>query len=446
MSDQLVRPLLEYMRSAPGVERIEASGSYRRRRETVGDIDLLAICPESEPVMRHFTRYEERERVLAAGKTRGTIVLKSGLHVDLRIVGRRAYGAALHYFTGSKAHNIAVRRLGLERGLRISEYGVYRVAKPNRGRTRGASAKPAGAGGRGGKARWIAGEREEEVFKAVGMAWVPPELREDSGEVEAALENRLPELVEPSDIRGDLQMHTTWTDGTSSVEAMARGCLERGYKYLAITDHSKAMAMTKGLGPKQLKKQWAEIDRAQRKVKGVEILKGLEVDILRDGSLDLSDEYLDQLDLVVVSVHSHMRLSRAKMTDRVIKAISHPGVHILGHPTGRIINRRNPYDIDIEAVLAAAAESGVAIELNPTPDRLDLDHVHVRRAKELGVPVVINTDAHSAETLRFMDYGVEQARRGWIEPGDVLNTRSLRDLRSWLKARRHPPAKRRRAA
>jgi DNA polymerase (family 10) len=425
-ADQFVKPLLEYMRACPDVQTIEATGSYRRRRETVGDVDLLAICPHPRVVMRHFTSYPEATRVESAGNTRGTIVLKYGLKVDLRILPARAYGAALHYFTGSKPHNIAVRRLGVERGLRISEYGIFRVGK-----------------GKGRKTRRIGGAREEEVFHAVGLDWIPPELREDQGEIAAAAERRLPRLIELTDIRGDLQMHSTWSDGRHSIEEMVRECRHRGYAYMAITDHSKAATIAGGIGARDLKRQWKEIQAVQKKVKGIHILRGMEVDILRNGSLNLSDEFIAQLDLLVVGVHSNMGMSRTRMTDRVIKALSHPAVHILAHPTGRIINQRDAYEIDMEALFEAALEYGVALELNAQPDRLDLNDVQVRRASELGVKVVINTDAHCVDHLRFMSYGVDQARRGWLEQRNVLNTMTWMQLQAWLNKKKIVPATRR---
>ncbi|MBI4408933.1 MAG: DNA polymerase/3'-5' exonuclease PolX [Gemmatimonadetes bacterium] len=431
-ADQFVQPLLDYLRAAPEVKIIEAAGSYRRRRETVGDIDLLAICTRPRTVMQRFTQYPEAARVESAGGTRGTIVLKYGLKVDLRVLPERAYGAALHYFTGSKPHNIAVRKLGVERGLRISEYGVFRVGRGKKGKK--------------GRARRIGGAREQEVFGAVGLPWIPPELREDRGEIEAAFEDELPRLIELGDIRGDLQMHSTWSDGRDSIEELARACLKRGYSYMALTDHSQAATIAGGIGPRELRRQWKEIERVRRKVKAIHLLRGMEVDILRDGSLDLRDEYIEQLDVLVVGVHSNMGMSKARMTDRVIKALAHPAVHILAHPTGRIINRRDAYEIDLEAVLEAAREYGVALELNAQPDRLDLSDVQVRRASELGVKVVIDTDAHSLDHLRFMSYGVDQARRGWLEPQHVLNTMTWVQLQGWLTKKKPAVAKRARPA
>lgn len=427
-ADQLVRPLLEHMRAAPGVREIEVAGSYRRRVETIGDVDILVAAWPARPVIEHFTAYPASARTESAGTTRATIILRDGLHVDLRVVAPESWGAALHYFTGSKAHNIRVRRLGIDRGLKINEYGVFRE---RRGKGKARAQKKAADGG---DASWVrvGGRTEAEVFDAVGMDYVPPELREDRGEVEAALEGTLPTLITLDDIRGDLQCHTTWSDGRDPLEKMVRAAKDIGYDYIAITDHSPAVRVAGGLDPKRLQKQWKEIDEVAERVPGISILKGMEVDILADGSLDLPDEFVERLDVVVVGVHSRMRMSEAKMTDRIIKGISHPGVHILAHPTGRIINRREPYDVDLDAVLDAAAEYRVAIEINAQPDRLDLDDVLARRARDRGVMLVIDSDAHSAGDLRYMRYGVDQARRAWVEKGDVLNTMPLGRLRKWL--------------
>jgi DNA polymerase (family 10) len=370
-------------------------------------------------VIERFTSYPGAVRVEAAGRSRGAIVLGCGMHVDLRVLPRRSFGAALHYFTGSKAHNIAVRRLGVEHGLRISEYGVFRLPKTG-----------SGAG------RRIGGETEEEVFAAVGMDWVPPELREDRGEIAAALEHRLPALVELADIRGDLQMHTEWSDGRATIEEMALACEARGYAYMAITDHSASATIARGLTARDLAAQCREVARVRRRVPGIRILHGLEVDIRRDGSLDLADEWLARLDLIVISVHSAMGMERDAMTRRVLRALAHPAVHILAHPTGRLIGEREPIAIDMEAVFRAAAQAGVAVEVNAQPDRLDLDDVLVRRARELGARIAIDSDAHSADTLRFMRHGVDQARRGWIEAADVVNTWTRARLERWLSAGR----------
>lgn len=425
-ADVVAQALVAHMRKAPGVDRLEIAGSYRRRKETVGDLDVLVQCDEEpEKVMRHFTRFPDADRVEAAGPTRGTIVLRSGLNVDLRVLPERSYGAALHYFTGSKEHNIAVRKLGVQRGLRISEYGVFRAPE---------GVDPEDLGPDEGER--VAGATEEEVFAAVDLPWIAPELRRNSGEIEAARAGRLPKLLDLKDIRGDLQMHTTWSDGKDTLPEMVRACRAQGYAYLAITDHSPSVAVTNGLDPRRVRLQAKEIAKARKAVKEVRVLHGLEVDILKDGSLDLPDDVLDELDLVVIAVHSHMDLEKRAMTDRVLKAMAHPATNILAHPTGRKLNEREPFALDVEAVLNAAAELGVAVELNANPKRLDLSDAHIRRAKELGVKIAINTDAHSRVGLEHMRYGVEQARRGWIEKGDVLNAMTLRQLEKWLARRK----------
>jgi len=349
-------------------------------------------------------------------------VLPSGLSIDLRVIPRRSFGAALQYFSGSKEHNVAMRSRAVRRGLRVNEWGVFRVPE---------GVDPESLGKEDGER--IAGQTEEGVYEALGMAWMPAELRENRGEVEASLEGALPDLVTLGDIRGDFQMHSTWSDGKASLEEMARACAERGYAYFAITDHSQAMAMVGGLTPERARAQWEEIGEVQARVPGIRILRSAEVDILKDGSLDLPDEILAELDVVVVSVHSFMDLDKDTMTERVLRAVRHPEVDILAHPTGRILNRREPFEMDLEAVLAACAELDVAVELNANPNRLDLSDVHVRRAKELGVKVVISTDAHAPRALDHMRFGVDQARRGWLEAGDVLNAMPLEELERWLR-------------
>jgi len=426
-ADDLVRPLVERLRALPGVERVEVAGSWRRRQETVGDVDLLVLCEEDPtPVMEAFTSSPGVERVEASGGTKGRVILRSGLPVDLRILPRESYGAALHYFTGSKEHNVALRTLAVRKGLRVSEYGVFRAPE-------GVDPDTLGPG----EGERVGGRTEEEVFGSVGLPWIPPELRRGRGELEAAREGRLPELVTLEDIRGDLQMHTTWSDGANSIEEMARACMARGYSYLALTDHSGGqLAMVQGLTPERVRAQGEEVARVQAGLEGFTIFRSCEVDILRDGSLDLPDEILAELDLVLVSVHAHLELDRTTMTDRVIRALENPHVDILGHPTGRILNRREPHAMDVGEVLRAAAELGVAVELNASPHRLDLRDVHVERARELGVPVVISTDAHSVQQLGTMPYSVDQARRAGLEARDVLNARSVAEFRSWLKRRR----------
>ena len=429
-ADQLARPLIEYLRKGGGIDQLEVAGSYRRRMETVGDLDILATCEKPEPVMQRFQSYPEVARVIAAGTTRGTVILRSGLQVDLRILPRRCYGAALVYFTGSKAHNIAVRKLGVERGLRISEYGVFRVPK-------GKKAEEVGIE----EGERIGGNQEEDVFQAVNLDWVPPELREDRGEIQAAQKHKLPDLIVLDDIRGDFHMHSKWTDGNSTILEMVRACKERGYQYCAITDHSQAVRVAGGLSAEDFKKQREEIEQAREKVRGITVFTGCEVDILPDGSLDLPDDLLEKLDVVVAAVHAKMDMTQSEMTKRVLKALAHPAVTVLAHPTGRLINQREPFAIDLEEIFHAAKENEVAVELNAQPDRLDLNDLHLFRAREIGVKIAIDTDAHSTEQLRFMRYGIDQARRGWLEKRHVLNAMTEPQLQKWLGQRRQRFAK-----
>ncbi|MFO8035906.1 MAG: DNA polymerase/3'-5' exonuclease PolX [Anaerolineales bacterium] len=423
-ADQYVRSLTGYLQDAPGLERLEVAGSFRRRKETVGDIDILAIAGEEpERIMDHFTAYSAVAEVIAAGETRGTIRLESGLQVDLRILEPRSFGAALLYFTGSKAHNVHLRKLALDQDMRISEYGIFNIEGEDLEK-----GEDPWAG------EWLAGETEVGMYEQIGLPWISPELREDRGEIQAAQQGELPALIELQDIRGDLQMHSTWSDGKSSLEEMLQGCRERGYEYFAITDHGPSLAMTQGLDAQKARRQWEEIERLNEKYEDIHILRGMEVDILKDGSLDMDEETLEELDLVVVSIHSHLDLAPPAQTERILRALEHPQVHILAHPTERKVQERSPMVFDMEAVLEAAAEHHVAVELNAQPNRLDLSDMQVRLAKEKGARVVINTDAHRVEELAFMRYGVDQARRGWLETGDVLNTLSLLDLlEGWLR-------------
>ena len=424
-ADELIDSLLRHMREGSGVERVKVAGSYRRRKETIGDVDLLVQADLPAPaVMEHFTGFGSVERVVSAGDTRGSVVLRSGLEVDLRVIPDRSFGAALHYFTGSKEHNVAVRQIAQRLGLRVNEWGVFRMP---------AGVDPEDVGKEDGER--VAGETEASVFEAVGMTWVPPVLRENRGEVEAARDDALPDLVTLEDIQGDLHMHSTWSDGKASIEEMARACKARGYRYLAISDHSPALAMVGGITPERAAGQWEEIARVQEGLDGTTIFKSLEVDILRDGDLDMTDEVLESLDLVLVSVHSLMDMDRVVMTDRVITAIQHPQVDILAHPTGRLLARREPFQIEMEEVLQAARDLDVAVEINANPNRLDLNDVHAHRAKELGVKVCISTDAHSVQRLDHMSYGVDQARRAWLNKGDILNTMTPKQMRGWLNRR-----------
>ncbi len=437
-ADELVQPLIEHMLEDPRVERLEVAGSYRRRQETVGDIDLLAIASDPGPVMERFTSYPQVRSVEKTGDTRGTVILASDLQVDLRILSAESYGSALVYFTGSKEHNIELRKRALARGLSVSEYGVFRLAEEDEEAE--AADVAADAAGEGTEAATVtsttgrelgervAGRSEEDVYASVGLPWITPELRTSRGEIDAADRDELPTLIESDDLRGDLQMHSTWSDGKNTIEEMLTACAAKGYEYVALTDHSQALAMTGGLDAKKLREQWSEIEDVAARHPEIRLLRSQEVDILADGTLDTEDEMLEQLDLVVIAVHSRFDLPAERQTERMLKAIQHPLANIVAHPTGRIINRRDPFDFALDEVLACAAEHGVAMELNAHPHRLDLRDIDLMAAKKRGVKIVISTDAHSIADLDTMPYGVEQARRAWLEPADVLNTLPAEEL------------------
>ena len=408
---EAIRAILEPLEET---DQISLAGSVRRMRETVKDIDILVTSGRPARVMEAFVRLPNVVEVLAHGETKSSVRLREGIQADLRVVEPECFGAALQYFTGSKQHNIRVRELAQRQGLKVNEYGVF-DEKTN---------------------RRVAGATEEDVYRAVGLPLVPPEIREDGGEIEAALENRLPELVRLDDIRGDLQLHTTWSDGAHSVADLAAGVRAKGYQYMAVTDHSKSATVAGGMKEAQVVQMIAEVRALNARLRGFRVLAGCEVDIRADGSLDFSDEILAQLDLVQVSIHSRFKMSREDMTRRIVRAVQHPLVHILGHPTGRLIGERAPYEVDVEAVLQAAKLGGVAAEINASPSRLDLNDLHARRAKDLGIPITISTDAHAIPQLDYMRYGVAVARRAWLTPSDVLNTRPAPALASWLKQRR----------
>lgn len=408
-AEQIAGPLEKYLAGVEGVKKVVVAGSYRRRRETVGDLDILATCRNDSPVMEEFVAYDEVERVLSRGKTRSSVILRSGLQVDLRVVPQESYGAALHYFTGSKAHNIAVRKLAVSRGLKINEYGVFEDD------------------------RLLAGATEKEVYATVDLPYIEPELREDRGEIEAAGKDELPELITLADIKGDLHAHSKETDGANTLEEMAAAARERGYEYLAITDHSQHVTMARGMDENRLRRQMELIDGVNERMNGFTLLKGIEVDILEDGSLDLSDEVLVGLDLVVCAVHSHFNLDLEKQTDRIIRAMDNRHVNILAHPTGRMLGTRRPYEVDMERLMQAAMQRSVFLELNSQPERMDLTDIHLQRAREIGLHIAIATDSHRTGNLEYMRFGVAQARRGWLSPGDVVNTAKLTKLRRLLK-------------
>ncbi|SRR5579883_601895 len=400
----IVNSLLNYLKHHKEIKQVECAGSFRRRKDTVGDLDFLATGKNSEKIIDYFLGFDEIGKVLSRGTTRSTVHLHSGIQVDLRVVPEKSYGAALVYFTGSKAHNIAIRRIGVQKKLKINEYGIYKRNK------------------------YVAGKTEADVYKQINLPYIDPELREDRGEIEAAKNHALPNLITLSDIRGDLHCHTKATDGDSSLEAMAKAAEELGYEYIAITDHSSHLAMVHGLDKKALIKQIKAIDRINKKLKKLVVLKSIEVDILEDGSLDLPDDILKELDLTVCSIHSKFNLSPKKQTERTIRAMDNLYFTILAHPTGRLINQRPPYLVEMERIMMAAKERGCILEMNAQPERLDLNDIHSKMAKEKGVKLAISTDAHSRAQFAYMAYGVYQARRGWIEKPDVINTLPLSQL------------------
>ncbi|MGD8285340.1 MAG: DNA polymerase/3'-5' exonuclease PolX [Desulfobacterales bacterium] len=408
-----VRPFAESLLSAlkkvEGVKQVVVAGSYRRSVETVGDLDILVIADKDSLVMDRFVAYQDVADVLSKGMTRSSVVLRTGLQVDLRRVEEKSFGAALQYFTGSQAHNIAVRRLGRQRGLKINEYGVFKFDER------------------------VAGDSEESVYNSVGLSYIPPELRENRGEIDASREKRLPRLVKLDDIKGDLHVHTNASDGRHSLKDMALAAKQRRLQYIAVAEHSQLLAFAGGLDESRLLKQMDEIDRLSEELEGVHILKSIEVDILEDGRLDLQNDVLEKLDLVVASVHSNFDLPEDRQTARILRAMDNPYFTILAHPSGRLIDQREAYKVDMEKVIRQAAERGCFIELNARPKRLDLVDIYCQVAKDLGVLISINSDAHRVDDFDHLRYGVGQARRGWLGKGDVLNTRSLAELRKLLK-------------
>ncbi len=411
MAFPVAKRIIETLREKTGSDKIEWAGSLRRMKENIGDIDILATGSDHKKIIQSFTHLPEVKEVLASGETKASVIVEGGLQIDLRVVEEDSYGAALQYFTGSKAHNIHLRGIARARGIKINEYGVFKCEKR------------------------IGGKEEKDVYRALGMDWIEPELREDRGEIEAAQQNRLPRLIQENEIKGDFHVHSSWSDGSSSIEEVVRAAQRRGYEYVAICDHTKSLKIAHGLDETRLLKQMEEIDRLNDKAKGIQILKGAEVDILSDGRLDFSDQILERLDLVVASVHSGFKQNREKMTLRIIKALENPYLHILGHPTGRLLGARNPYEVDMDAVMEAAQKYGKVLEINAYFERLDLNDLYCRKAKEKGVRVAIGTDTHHLDQMWMMSLGVAVARRGWLEAKDVLNTLSLKELLKWCHRR-----------
>ena len=408
-AEETAKPLLAHLKKTKGIKDITLAGSFRRRKETVGDLDILVTATKNSPIMQQFVDYEEVDKVISSGKTRSSVILRSGMHVDLRLVPQTSYGAALLYFTGSKAHNIAVRKIAVRQGYKINEYGIFKNDKH------------------------IAGKTEQEVYRQVGLPYIEPELRENRGEIEAARKGSLPKLVTLDDIRGDLHCHTQATDGHNSLQEMATAAKAKGYEYLAITDHSSHLGVAHGLDSKRLLRQMEQIDRLNEQLDDIVILKAIEVDILEDGSLDMPDSILRQLDLVVGAVHYKFNLSRSKQTERILRAMDNPCFNILAHPSGRLINERAAYEVDLKKLISAAKERGCFLEVNAQPARLDLTDNDCIQAKETGLKMAISTDAHSTGNLDHMRFGIDQARRGWLEADDILNTRKLDALQKLLQ-------------
>jgi len=405
----LAEEIKKQVEGIKGTEGTIIAGSLRRMRETIKDIDILTISDDTEKTVKEFTKMPFVKEVLASGSTKGSVIIKNGMQVDLRVVGPESYGGALQYFSGSQAHNVKLRGIAQKNGLRINEYGIFRDEEK------------------------IAGETEMEMYGSLDLPFIPPELREDRGEIEAAMDGKLPDLIELSDIKGDLHMHTTWSDGKASIEDMAKSAIKLGYEYIAITDHSPSSTIANGLSVERLKDKKKELTSVNKKMKGINILMGSEVDIKTDGSLDYPDEVLKELDVVIASVHSGFKMDRETITKRIAKALENPYVHALGHPTGRLINEREPYDVDIDRLIETALKYDKALEVNSSYLRLDLKDLHVKKAVEAGVKIIISTDAHRPEGLLQMRYGVGTARRGWVQKKDVLNALEFGELNEWLR-------------
>ena len=410
--DELATTIGNHMQSCEGIEKMSWAGSYRRGRETIGDLDLLVVAKDRTGAMDHFEAFPQRSQTIARGDTKISIRVAKAFQVDMRLVEANEFGAALQYFTGSQAHNVHMRRIAKEHGLKVNEYGVFKTEDDSR----------------------VAGETEEDVYKAIGMPWITPELREDRHEFTWAEKGELPELIETSDIVGDLHMHTNATDGTATLQEMADAAIARGLKYIAITDHSQRVSMAFGLDPKRLREQWKAIDAIRDQYEGrLVILKGIECDILEKGGMDLPDDCLAEADWVLASVHYGQKQPRDQITERILGAIENPHVDCIAHPTGRLINRRPPYEVDIDAVMTAAKANGTLMELNANPARLDLNDVHLAAANRHGIPIVISTDAHSTDGLDVMRYGIKQARRGGLTKDDVANTRPWSEMKKLMR-------------
>jgi DNA polymerase (family 10) len=406
--------IIDYLKDHAPVRNISLAGSLRRWKETIKDIDILVTADSPKKVMDIFVRMPGVADMVSKGLTKSSIVLSDGISVDLRVVEKDSYGAALQYFTGSKEHNIKMRERAVKKGLKINEYGIFQEKNGKK----------------------LGGKREEEIYTVLGMDYIEPEMREDRGEIEAALSRELPVLITEKDIRGDLHVHSNWSDGSHPIAEIAREAKKKGYEYIALTDHSKGLGVAHGLTEERIRKQMREIDRVNSRMKGFTILKGTEVDIKSDGSLDFPDSILKHLDIVVASVHSGFKQSREKITYRLVSAMKNPFVTVIAHPTGRLIGERDAYEVDMEQILSVAAETGTAIEINAYPLRLDLNDVYARKAKEMGIPIVISTDTHIATQYAYMSYGIAVSRRAWLEKKDVINTRGIQALKKYIAIKR----------
>lgn len=425
-----VHKIYDNLKGLKEVEEISLAGSLRRMKETIGDVDILVVSKNPKKVMDFFVSLPGVEKIWGNGATKSSIRMKEGFDVDVRVVPKKSYGSALQYFSGSKEHNIVLRRIAIERGFKLSEYGLFSA--------KGESA-PGGSG-----PKMIAGENEEEIYKTLGLDWIPPEMRENQGEIEAALRqaqgkpNGLPKLIEQKDILGDLHIHSDWDGGENSIKEIAEFAVKIGYEYVGIADHTKFLVIENGLDEKQLIERNKEIDKINSQLKAKSsklcVLKGCEANIMPDGSIDIKDEVLAQLDYVIAGVHSQLKMEKEEMTNRIIKAMKNPNVDIISHPTGRILKKRDEYEVDFDKLLEVAKETGTILEINAFPARLDLKDTNIKKTKEAGVKMIINTDAHQKEQMNLMEYGVAQARRGWAEKEDIVNTWPLEKmLRSFKK-------------
>ena len=408
-----VKEVYEKLKSLKEVERIDVVGSIRRMKETIGDVDFLVISKNPAPIMDFFVSLPGVIKVWGKGNTKASVRMKEGFDMDIRVLPKRSYGAALQYFTGSKEHNIALRKIAIQKGLKLSEYGLFKGSE------------------------MIAGENEEEIYQKLGMDWIPPELREDRGEIEAALRGKLPKIIDYKDLKGDLHVHSKWDGGKNSIEEIAEYAIKMGYEYVGIADHTKFLKIEHGLDEERLRERNKEIDKLNYKLQNAKcklrILKGCEANILPDGKIDIDDECLKEQDFVIAGVHSRFKMTKEEMTERIIRAMKNPNVDIISHPTGRLIQKRDEYEIDFDKILRVAKETGTILEINSYPERLDLNDVNIKKTKEMGVKMVINTDAHHVDQMRFIELGIAQARRGWAEKEDIINCWPLEKMLKFLK-------------